>query len=431
MPSKEPSRTKLKNAAIAVKTATLPKIPKELLDQLVGDVVMNAEQVNATTMALKKALIERALGGELSHHLGYPPGAAKPEDAGNQRNGTTSKTVHTQTGPLRIEVPRDRESSFEPLLIPKHERRFTGFDDKIVAMYARGMTVREIQGFLVEQYGTEVSAEFISSVTDAVMAEVTAWQSRPLEPMYPVVFFDALRVKIREDAVVRNKAIYLALGVLPDGTRDILGLWIESTEGAKFWMKVFNDLKTRGVADILIAVTDGLKGMPEALGAVFPATTLQTCIVHLIRSSLDYASWKDRKLLAAAIKPIYTATSAESAQAELDAFEAGQWGQKFPTVAAAWRRAWDRVIPFFSFPPAVRRVIYTTNAIESINSQLRKIIKSRGHFPSDDAATKLIWLALRNITADWGRAAHNWKEAMNQFAILYEERFTQAARGAG
>jgi len=431
MPSKEPSRTKLKNAAIAVKTAALPKIPKELLDQLVGDVVMNAEQVNATTMALKKALIERALGGELSHHLGYPPGAAKPEDAGNQRNGTTSKTVHTQTGPLRIEVPRDRESSFEPLLIPKHERRFTGFDDKIVAMYARGMTVREIQGFLVEQYGTEVSAEFISSVTDAVMAEVTAWQSRPLEPMYPVVFFDALRVKIREDAVVRNKAIYLALGVLPDGTRDILGLWIESTEGAKFWMKVFNDLKTRGVADILIAVTDGLKGMPEALGAVFPATTLQTCIVHLIRSSLDYASWKDRKLLAAAIKPIYTATSAESAQAELDAFEAGQWGQKFPTVAAAWRRAWDRVIPFFSFPPAVRRVIYTTNAIESINSQLRKIIKSRGHFPSDDAATKLIWLALRNITADWGRAAHNWKEAMNQFAILYEERFTQAARGAG
>src|SRR6185312_6182668 len=418
MPSKEPSRTKLRNAAIAVKTAALPKIPKELLDQLVGDVTMNAEQVNATTMALKKALIERALGGELSHHLGYPPGAAKPEDAGNQRNGTTSKTVHTQTGPLRIEVPRDRESSFEPLLIPKHERRFTGFDEKIVAMYARGMTVREIQGFLVEQYGTEVSAEFISSVTDAVMAEVTAWQSRPLEPMYPVVFFDALRVKIREDAVVRNKAIYLALGVLPDGTRDILGLWIESTEGAKFWMKVFNDLKTRGVADILIAVTDGLKGMPEALGAVFPATTLQTCIVHLIRSSLDYASWKDRKLLAAAIKPIYTATSAESAQAELDAFEAGQWGQKFPTVAAAWRRAWDRVIPFFSFPPAVRRVIYTTNAIESINSQLRKIIKSRGHFPSDDAATKLIWLALRNITADWGRAAHNWKEAMNQFAIL-------------
>ena len=252
------------------------------------------------------------------------------------------KTILTEDGPLKIDVPRDRAGSFEPLLIPKHERRFTGFDDKIVAMYARGMTIREIQGFLAEQYGTAVSPEFISSVTDAVMAEVAAWQSRPLEAMYPVVFFDALRVKIREDAVVRNKAIYLALGVLPDGTRDILGLWIENTEGAKFWMKVFNDLKTRGVADILIAVTDGLKGMPEALAAVFPATTLQTCIVHLIRNSLDYASWKDRKALAAAIKPIYTAPSAEAALAELDAFEQGPWGEKFPTVAAAWRRAWDR-----------------------------------------------------------------------------------------
>jgi transposase-like protein len=427
MPSKEPSRTKLKNAAIAAKSAALPKIPKELLDQIVAEGPMTAEQINATTMALKKALIERALGGELSHHLGYPPGATRPEDAGNQRNGISAKTVHTEDGPLRIEVPRDREGSFEPLLIGKHERRFTGFDDKIVAMYARGMTVREIQGFLAEQYGTEVSPEFISSVTDAVMAEVTAWQSRPLEPMYPVVFFDALRVKIREDAVVRNKAIYLALGVLPDGTRDILGLWIENTEGAKFWMKVFNDLKTRGVADILIAVTDGLKGIGEALGAVFPATTLQTCIVHLIRNSLDYASWKDRKLLAAALKPVYTAASAEAAAQALDEFERGAWGQKYPTVTASWRRAWDRVIPFFAFPPAVRRVVYTTNAIESLHSQLRKIIKTRGHFPSDDAATKLIWLALRNITADWSRAAKEWREAMNQFAILYEDRFTLAA----
>jgi len=287
------------------------------------------------------------------------------------------------------------------------------------------MTTREIQAFLQEQYGVEVSPELISTVTDAVMSEVTAWQARPLEPMYPVVFFDALRVKIREDAVVRNKAIYLALGVLPDGTRDILGLWIENTEGAKFWMKVFNDLKTRGVADILIAVTDGLKGMPEALGTVFPQTTLQTCIVHLIRNSLDFASWKDRKALAAAIKPIYTAPSAEAAQAELAAFEQGDWGQKFPTVVAAWRRAWDRVIPFFAFPPAVRRVIYTTNAIESVNARLRKIIKTRGHFPSDDAANKLIWLALRNITADWSRASRDWKDAMNQFAILYAERFTR------
>eukprot|EP01022_Parablepharisma_sp_SALTPOND_P004200 TRINITY_DN118_c0_g1_i2.p2 TRINITY_DN118_c0_g1~~TRINITY_DN118_c0_g1_i2.p2 ORF type:complete len:404 (-),score=41.75 TRINITY_DN118_c0_g1_i2:1443-2654(-) len=294
-------------------------------------------------------------------------------------------------------------------------------------MYARGMTVREIQAFLQEQYGTEVSPEFISSVTDEVMVEVTAWQSRPLEPMYPVVFFDALRVKIREDAVVRNKAVYLALGVLPDGSRDILGLWIEGTEGAKFWMKVFNDLKTRGVNDILIAVTDGLKGMPEALETVFPATTLQTCIVHLIRNSLAYANWKERKALAGALKPIYTAVNAEAAEAELNAFAEGAWGEKFPTVVAAWRNAWDRVIPFFVFPPAVRKVIYTTNAIENVNAQLRKIIKTRGHFPSDEAATKLIWLALRNITAAWSRSAHDWKTAMNQFAILYADRFVLPA----
>ncbi|NDE94590.1 MAG: IS256 family transposase, partial [Betaproteobacteria bacterium] len=377
------------------------------------------------TTALKKALIERALGGELSHHLGYPPGGDKPAEASNHRNGSTGKTVLTEDGPLRIEVPRDRQGSFEPLLIPKHERRFTGFDDKIVAMYARGMTVREIQGFLAEQYGTEVSPEFISSVTDAVMTEVTAWQARPLEPMYPVVFFDALRVKIREDAVVRNKAIYLALAVLPDGHREVLGLWIENTEGAKFWLKVFNDLKTRGLGDILIAVTDGLKGIGEALGAVFPATTLQTCIVHLIRNSLDYAGWKDRKLLAAALKPIYTAPSAEAAAMALDEFEASAWGQRFPTVVAAWRRAWDRVIPFFAFPPAVRKLIYTTNAIESLHSQLRKIIKTRGHFPSDDAATKLIWLALRNIGRDNGRSVREWREAMNQFAIAYGDRFTR------
>jgi transposase-like protein len=388
---------------------------------------MSAEAVQDISMAFKKALIESALGAELSHHLGYSLGDARPQDSANHRNGSTGKTVLTDGGPVRIEVPRDRAGSFEPLLIPKHERRFTGFDDKIVAMYARGMTVREIQAFLAEQYGTEVSPDFISSVTDAVMSEVTAWQSRPLEPMYPVVFFDALRVKVREDAVVRNKAIYLALGVLPDGTRDVLGLWIENTEGAKFWLKVFNDLKTRGVADILIAVTDGLKGMGEALGAVFPATTLQTCIVHLIRSSLEFASWKDRKLLAAALKPVYCAPSAEAAEQALSDFEHGPWGQRLPTVVAAWRRAWDRVIPFFAFPPAVRRLIYTTNAIESLHSQLRKIIKTRGHFPSDDAATKLIWLALRNIMCERGRSIREWREAMNQFAIAYGDRFTRVA----
>ena len=422
-----PSRKTTKAALAAV--AAMPPIPKDIIDQFVTG-PMSAESVENISLAFKKALIERALGAELSHHLGYRPGADKPVDSSNHRNGASAKTVLTGDGPVRIDVPRDREGSFEPLLIGKHERRFSGFDEKIVAMYARGMTVREIQAFLAEQYGCEVAPDFISSVTDAVMAEVIAWQARPLEPMYPVVFFDALRVKIREDAVVRNKAIYLALGILPDGTRDILGLWIEGTEGAKFWMKVFNDLKTRGVADILIAVTDGLKGMAEALGAVFPATTLQTCIVHLIRNSLDYASWKDRRALAVALKAIYTAPSAEAALAELDAFEQGDWGRRFPTVVASWRRAWDKVIPFFAFPPAVRKVIYTTNAIESINARLRKIIKTRGHFPSDDAASKLIWLALRNITADWGNAAQDWKTAMNQFAILYEDRFTRGAHGA-
>src|SRR6478736_7975534 len=402
----------------------LKPVPSEIVDAFVGGEGLTAQDIDAAMRRFKKALIERALGGELTHHLGYPPGA-KPDDARNHRNGTTAKTVLTDEGTVEIDVPRDRAGTFEPVLLPKYERRFTGFDDKILALYARGLTVREIQAFLAEMYATEVSPDLISTVTDAVMAEVGAWQARPLEPMYPVVFFDALRVKIKEDAVVRNKAIYLALGVLTDGRRDILGLWIEGAEGAKFWMKVFNDLKTRGVIDILIAVTDGLKGMPEALGAVLPQTTLQTCIVHLIRNSLDYASWKDRKALAAAIRPIYSAPSAEAAEAELTAFEHGPWGQKFPTVAAAWRRAWDKVIPFFAFPPAVRKVVYTTNAIESINARLRKIIKTRGHFPSDDAASKLIWLALRNITADWGRAAPDWKTAMNQFAILYQDRFTQ------
>ena len=417
-----------KTKAASADQAALPQIPAELLEKLILGPVTPG-QLEDIFQRFQKAFIQQALGAQMSHHLGYAPGQAKPEGADNHRNGKSAKRVLTDTGALVIEVPRDRAGSFEPQLIGKHERRFTGFDDKIIAMYARGMTVREIQGYLAEMYAVEVSPELISKVTDAVMGEVVAWQSRPLETMYPVVFFDALRVKIREDAVVRSKAVYLALGILPDGSRDILGLWIENTEGAKFWMKVFNDLKTRGCNDILIAVTDGLKGMPEALGAVFPATTLQTCIVHLIRNSLDYASWKDRKALAAAIKPIYTAPSAEAGQAALEAFESGPWGAKFPTVAAAWRRAWDRVIPLFAFPPEVRRVIYTTNAIESVNARLRKIIKTRGHFPSDDAATKLIWLALRNITADWGRPANTWKAAMNQFAILYEDRFTQPLQG--
>jgi putative transposase len=401
----------------------LAPVPSEILDQFVRQGPISHEELEAAVRRFKKAIIERALGGELTHHLGYPPGGSQPDDTTNHRNGTGSKTVLTDDGPLAIEVPRDRESSFEPRFIPKHERRFTGFDDKILALYARGMTVREIQGFLADMYAVEVSPDLISTVTDGIVTEVTAWQSRPLERMYPVVFFDALRVKIRDEATVRSKAIYLALAVQPDGHRDMLGLWIEQTEGAKFWMKVFSDLKTRGCQDILIAVTDGLKGMSEALAAVYPQTTLQTCVVHLMRHSLEFANWKERKPMATALRPIYAAASAEAAAAALDAFERGPWGTRFPTVVAAWRRAWTQIIPFFAFPPEIRRLIYTTNALESVHAQLRKIIKTRGHFPNDDAATKLIWLALRNITAKWERTSHHWRAAMNQFAILYEDRF--------
>ena len=404
----------------------LAPVPPEILDQFVRHGPLTPEELDGAVRRFKKALIERALGGELTHHLGYPPGGAKPDALTNHRNGSSGKTVLTDDGPLAIDVPRDREGTFEPRLIGKHERRFSGFDDKILALYARGMTVREIQAFLAEMYAVEVSPDLISTVTDAVVAEITAWQSRPLERMYPVVFFDALRVKIRDEATVRSKAVSLALAVLPDGTRDVLGLWIEQTEGAKFWMKVFTDLKTRGCHDILIAVTDGLNGMSDALAAVFPATTLQTCMVHLIRSSLAFANWKERVPFAVALRPIYSAPGADAAAAALDAFAQGPWGTKFPTVVAAWRRAWVHVIPFFAFPPEIHRLIYTTNALESVHAQLRKIIKTRGHFPNDDAATKLIWLALRNIIDKWKRSAYYWKPAMNQFAILYEDRFTES-----
>ena len=406
--------------------ASLAPVPSEILDQFVREGPLAPEELEAAVRRFKKAIIERALGAELTHHLGYRPGAAKPDATTNHRNGTSGKTVLTDDGPLPIEVPRDREGTFEPRLIAKHERRFTGFDDKILALYARGLTVREIQAFLAEMYAVEVSPDLISAVTDAVVSEVAAWQARPLEPLYPVVFFDAIRVKIRDEGIVRSKAIYLALAVLPDGSRDILGLWIEQTEGAKFWMKVFAELQARGCRDILIAVTDGLTGMPDALAAVFPDTTLQTCIVHLIRHSLEYASWRDRRALAAGLKSIYTAPTAEAASRALDAFEASPLGQQFPTVGTSWRRAWTHVIPFFAFPPAVRRILYTTNALENVHRQLRKIIKTRGHFPNDDAATKLIWLVLRNIALKWQRGASEWPSAMRQFAVLYGDRFTSA-----
>ncbi|MCB4346305.1 IS256 family transposase [Burkholderia vietnamiensis] len=394
----------------------LPELPKELLDQLVKGPMTPAE-VQDLMLAFNKAVIERAMGAEMNLHLGYRPGQSKPPGQANERNGASGKTVITDRGPVRVEVPRDRDGSFEPILIPKHERRFTGFDERIIAMYARGMSVREIQAFLAESYGTEVSPDFISSVTDEVMAEALTWQSRPLETMYPVVFFDALRVKIRDDGVVSNKAVYLALGIRADGQRDVLGLWIEQTEGAKFWLKVFNELKTRGCQDILIAVVDGLKGLAEAISAAYPRTTVQTCIVHLIRNSLEYASYKDRKALAAALRPIYAAASEEAARQALQDFADGPWGAKYPTIVQSWRRAWEHVIPFFVFPPEIRRVVYTTNAIESLNMQLRKIIKTRGHFPNDEAAIKLLWLALRNVLAKTVRAAFDWKSAMNQGGV--------------
>lgn len=400
-------------------------IKPELLDQLVPG-PMTAEGFEAMFRQLKKSLLERAINAEMTHHLGYQKGEAAPDGQDNHRNGKSPKTVLTDNGPLRLELPRDRDGSFEPQLIGKNERRFTGFDDRIISMYARGMTAREIQGHLLEMYAVDVSPQMISEVTDAVMSEVAEWQSRALEPMYPLVIFDCLRVKIRDEGVVKNKAVYLALGILPDGSRDILGIWIEQSEGAKFWLKVFNELRNRGVADILVAVVDGLKGFPEAIETAFPRTTVQTCIVHLIRNSLAFVGWKDRKAVAAELRPIYAAPTVEAASHALESFESGQWGAKYPTIAAGWRRAWDRVIPFFAFPPEVRKVIYTTNAIESLHMRLRKIIKTRGHFPNDDAALKLLWLALRNITADWSRASREWRSAMNQFAILYPDRFTGA-----
>ncbi|WP_438939221.1 IS256 family transposase [Burkholderia lata] len=422
MPMKKKRQTVARQAAAR---GPLPELPKELLDQLVKGPMTPAE-VQDLMLAFNKAIIERAMGAEMNLHLGYPSGQPKPAGQANERNGASGKTVITDRGPVRVDVPRDRDGSFEPILIPKHERRFTGFDERIIAMYARGMSVREIQGFLAEHYGTEVSPDFISSVTDEVMAEALSWQSRPLETMYPVVFFDALRVKIRDDGVVSNKAVYLALGIQADGQRDVLGLWIEQTEGAKFWLKVFNELKTRGCQDILIAVVDGLKGLTEAISAAYPRTTVQTCIVHLIRNSLEYASYKDRKALAAALRPIYAAASEEAAQQALQDFADGPWGAKYPTIVQSWQRAWEHVVPFYVFPPEIRRVVYTTNAIESLNMQLRKIIKTRGHFPNDEAAIKLLWLALRNVLAKTVRSAFDWKSAMNQFAILFGERFMQA-----
>ncbi len=375
---------------------------------------------------LKKALLERALGAELSAHLGYEKGDSAGRGTGNSRNGYSSKTVLTDDGELELAIPRDRIGSFEPLIVPKGERRLDGFDDRIVSLYARGMTVREIQGHLQELYGVDVSPDLISRVTDAVLEEVRAWQTRPLDPLYPVVFFDALRVKIRDEGLVRNKAVYLALAITAEGDKEVLGLWIEQSEGAKFWLKVMNELKARGVGDILIAVVDGLTGFPDAIGAVFPQTTVQTCIVHLIRNSLAFVSWKDRKRVIPDIRAIYRAETVEAAMTRLDEFEV-KWGAQYPAIAPSWRRAWEHVVPMFAFPPAIRKMIYTTNAVESLHRSLRKIIKTRGSFPSDEAATKLLFLAIRNAGIRWKRPIE-WTAAMGQFAILFADRFAASAR---
>src|SRR3954454_9602424 len=375
---------------------------------------------------LKRRLLERALGAELSEHLGYEKGDPAGRGSGNSRNGYSSKTVIGEDGAVEIAVPRDRNGSFEPQIIAKGQTRLDGFDDRIISLYARGLSVREIQGHLLELYGTEGSPDLISRVTDAVLDEVREWQNRPLDPVYPVVFFDALRVKIRDEGLVKNKAVYVALALNPDGEKDVLGLWIEQSEGAKFWLKVVNELKARGVNDILIAVVDGLKGFPEAIISVFPETVVQTCIVLLIHNSLAFVSWKDRKAILPAIKAIYRAENAEQALLRLEEFEA-EWGKRYPAIGQVWRRAWEHVVPFFAFAPAIRKMIYTTNAVEALNRSLRKIIKTRGSFPNDDAALKLLYLAIKNAGMRWRRGIE-WTAAMGQFAIQFGARFPGSTR---
>jgi len=396
-------------------------IDKELLDQLLdGRDPQELFARDGLIDELKKALSERMLAAELDDHLESEAEAG----VANRRNGSSKKTMLTGTSKVTLDIPRDRSGTFDPKLIARYQRRFPDFDTKIISMYARGMTVREIRGHLDELYGIDVSPDLISTITDAVLETVTEWQGRPLDDCYPLVFFDAIRVKVRDEGFVRNKAVYIALGILPDGTKEILGIWIEQTEGAKFWMRVMNELKNRGVADILIAVVDGLKGFPDAINAVFPQTVVQTCIVHLIRNSMSFASWKDRKAVAQSLRSVYRAENAEAGQAALDAFEEGPWGQKYPAIAQSWRRHWEQVIPFFAFSAPIRRIIYTTNAIEALNSKLRRAVRTRGHFPGDEAAMKLLYLVLNHAAEQWQRPPREWTEAKTQFAIIFGDRFT-------
>ena len=401
----------------------MPPIKTELLDELLSGVKTPDDLLGdgGVFRQLKKALMERALSAELTHHLGYEKGVSTARARANSRNGHSAKTVLTDDGSVDLSIPRDRAGTFEPVLVPKGVTRLEGFDSKIISLYARGLSVREIQAHLKEMYGTEVSPDLISRVTDAVLDEVKEWQNRPLEALYPIVFFDALRVKVRDEGIVKSKAVYVALALDTEGQKHVLGLWIEQTEGAKFWLKVMNELKTRGLNDILVAVVDGLKGFPEAIGAVYPQTMVQTCIVHLIRNSLAFVSWADRKAIMPDLKAIYGAANADAALERLDAFQE-KWGKRYPTIAPTWRRAWDFVTPLFAFPPAIRKMIYTTNAVESLNRSLRKVIKTRGSFPTDDAAFKLLYLAIRNASLRWHRPIE-WTAAMNQFAILFGDRF--------
>lgn len=402
------------------------KLPTDLIDSLLVDYKKPEDLIgeHGLLKQLTKALVERALHAEMAEHLGHGKHEPVANSAGNTRNGTSKKTLKGDFGELPIEVPRDRHGSFEPQLIPKHQTRWTGFDDKILSLYARGMTVREIQGHLEEMYGAEVSPSLISSVTDAVIDEVKTWQSRPLDTLYPIVYLDCIHVKVRDTGAVRVKAVYLALGINLAGEKELLGLWIAQTEGAKFWLQVVTELKNRGVQDIFIACVDGLKGFPEAIEAVFPKTAVQLCIVHMVRHSLNFVSWKLRKDVAADLRAIYTAATVEEAEQRLAEFEE-KWGQDYPSIGQSWRRNWPRIIPFFDYPPEIRKVIYTTNAIESVNMSLRKITKNRGSFPSDEALLKLFYLALRNISRKWTMPIRDWKAALNRFTIQFEDRMPQ------
>jgi putative transposase len=411
----------------AVAAAELPpsvrdQLSDELIDELLAGARTEEEIVGPGGLLadLTRRLVERALSAELTEHLGYEPHQEPPGGAGNTRNGTTPKMLVTEHGPVQVKAPRDRKSTFEPQIVRKGQRRFAGFDDKILALYSRGLSVRDIEAHLHEIYGVKVGRDLISRVTDAVMEEVRAWQQRPLDDVYPVVFLDCLVLKIREGGSVQRRACYLALGVTVDGDRDVLGLWFQETEGAKFWMQVLADLKQRGVRDILICCVDGLKGFPEAIEAVFPQTVVQTCVVHLIRHSLKYVPRRERERVARDLKPIYTAIDADAAHQALETFD-DTWGGRFPVITQAWLNAWEYVTPFLAFGPEVRRVIYTTNAIEALNRQLRKAIKTKGHFPNEEAARKLIYLALMNAVPQWTRT-RNWTAALLAFKIHFQDR---------